>query len=69
MRYLLVQAAQTTFQFDPELRRDYQRLKFRRGHSAVARVALAPKLATRLLSRLREAAQPLPPARMQRSPS
>ena len=26
MRYLLVQAAQTTSQFDPELRRQYQRL-------------------------------------------
>jgi transposase len=69
MRYLLVQAAQTTSQFDPELRRDYQRLKFRRGHSAVAKVALARKLAVRLYWKLREAAQPLPPARMQGSPS
>jgi transposase len=69
MRYLLVQAAQTASQSDPELRRDYQRLKFRRGHSAVAKVALARKLAVRLYWKLREAAQPLPPARMQGSPS
>jgi transposase len=31
MRYLLVEAAQTASRLDPELRRDYQRLKFRRG--------------------------------------
>jgi transposase len=67
MRYLLVQAAQTASQSDPELRRFYQRLKFRRGHSAVAKVALARKLAVRLYWKLREAAQPLPPARMQGS--
>jgi len=47
MRYLLVQAAQTASQSDPELRRDYQQLKFRRGRSAVAKVALARKLAVR----------------------
>ena len=69
MCYLLVQAAQTTSQFDPELRRQYQRLKFRRGHSAVAKVALARKLAVRLYWKLREATQPLPPAHMQGSPS
>ena len=69
MRYLLVQAAQTTSQSDPELRRFYQRLKFRRGHSAVATVALARKLAVRLYWKLREATQPVPPARMQGSPS
>lgn len=69
MRYLLVQAAQTTSQFDPELRRTYLRLKLRRGHSAVAKVALARKLAVRLYWKLREAAQPLAPARMQGSPS
>ena len=67
MRYLLVQAAQTASQSDPELRRFYQRLKFRRGHSAVAKVALARKLAVRLYWKLREAAQPVPPARMQGS--
>ena len=69
MRYLLVQAAQTASQSDPELRRHYQRLKFRRGHSAVAKVALARKLAVRLYWKLREATQPGPPARMQGSPS
>jgi transposase len=69
MRYLLVQAAQTASRSDPELRRDYQRLKFRRGHSAVAKVALARKLAVRLYWKLREAAQPVPPARMQGSSS
>jgi transposase len=69
MRYLLVQAAQTASQSDPELRRHYQRLKFRRGHSAVAKVAVARKLAVRLYWKLREAAQPVPPARMQGSPS
>ena len=47
MRYLLCEAAQTASRFDPELRRDYQRLKFRRG-SGVAKVAIARKLAVRL---------------------
>ncbi|HXW14366.1 MAG TPA: IS110 family transposase [Terriglobia bacterium] len=69
MRYLLVEAAQVASQADPELRRDYQRLKFRRGHSAIAKVALARKLAVRLYWKLREAAQSVPPARMQGSPS
>ena len=57
MRYLLNEAAQTASRFDPELRRDYQRLKFRRG-SGVARVAIARKLAVRLYWMLREATQP-----------
>ena len=52
MRYLLVEAAQ----FDPELRRNDLRLKFRRG-SAVAKVAIARKLAVRLYWKLREARQ------------
>jgi transposase len=69
MRYLLVEAAQVASQSDPELRRDYQRLKFRRGHSAIAKVALARKLAVRLYWKLREAAQSVPPARRQGSPS
>jgi hypothetical protein len=55
--------------FDPELRRDYLRLKFRRGHSGVAKVAIARKLAVRLYWQLREAAQPVPLARMQGSPT
>jgi transposase len=66
-RYLLVEAAQTASRFDSELRRDYLRLKFRRGHE-VAKVAIARKLAVRLYWRLREAAQPVPLARMQGSP-
>jgi transposase len=69
MRHLLVEAAQTASKFDPELRRYYQQLKFRRGHSGVAKVAIARKLAVRLYWRLREAAQSVPPARMQGSPS
>jgi len=55
MRFLLVEAGQTASRMDPELRRDYQRLKFRRG-SAVAKVAMARKLAVRLYWKLREAA-------------
>jgi transposase len=69
MRSLLVEAAQTASIYDPELRRDYQRLKFRRGHSGVAKVAIARKLAVRLYWKLREAARPVPPARMQGSPA
>jgi hypothetical protein len=68
MRYLLVEAAQTAARLDPELRRDYQRLKFRRG-SGVGKVAIARKLAVRLYWKLREAAQPAPSARMQGSPA
>jgi transposase len=37
-RFLLVEAAQTASRYDEELRRDYQRLKFRRD-TAVAKVA------------------------------
>jgi transposase len=55
MRFLLVEASQTASRLDPELRQDYQRLKFRRG-SAVAKVAIARKLAVRLYWKLREAA-------------
>jgi len=68
LRCLLVEAAQTAARFDPELRRTYQRLKFRRGHSGVAKVAIARKLAVRLYWKLREAAQPNTAARMQGSP-
>ena len=57
MRFLLVEAAQAASRFDPRQRRDYQRLKFRRG-SAVAKVAIARKLAVRLYWKLREAVQP-----------
>jgi hypothetical protein len=67
MRYLLIEAAQAASRWDPELRRDYQRLKFCRG-SAVAKVAIARKLTVRLYWKLREAEQPVPSARMQGSP-
>jgi transposase len=66
-RFLLVEAAQTASCYDEELRRDYQRLKFRRG-SAVAKVAIARKLAVRLYWKLRKQNSPVPPARMQGSP-
>lgn len=57
MRCLLVEAGQTASRMDQELRRDYQRLKFRRG-SSLAKVAMARKLAVRLYWMLRQAAQP-----------
>ena len=56
VRFLLLPAAQTASRTDAALRRDYQRLVFRRG-TAVATVAIARKLAVRLYWRLREAAQ------------
>ena len=68
MRHLLGEAAQTAVKFDPELRRDYLRLKFRRGISEVAKVAVARKLAVRLYWTLREAVQPNTVARIQGSP-
>jgi transposase len=54
LRWLLVEAGHGVAQFDPELRRKYQRLKFRRG-GAVASVALARHLAVRLYWMLRQA--------------
>ncbi len=58
VRFLLLQAAQTASRTDPELRRDYRRLVFRRG-KAVAKVAIARQLAVRLYWILRQAgAQP-----------
>ena len=53
-RWLLVEAAQVAAQYDPELRRTYQRLKLRRG-AQVAKVALARRLAVRLYWLLRKA--------------
>jgi len=64
VRFLLGEAAQTAARTDPQLRRVYQRLGFRRG-KAVAKVAIARKLAVRLYWLLREAT---PPARTQGSP-
>lgn len=52
LRWLLVEAAQTAARYDPELRRTYQRLKFRRV-SGVAKVAIARRLAVRLYWMLR----------------
>jgi transposase len=52
VRWLLVEAAQQFKRFDPELQRDYQRLKFRKGH-AVTKVAIARKLAVRMYWMLR----------------
>src|SRR5579864_9761196 len=69
VRHLLVEAGQAASKFDPKLRRDYERLKFRRGNSGVAKVAIARKLAVRLYWKLREAAQPNTAARMQGSPA
>jgi len=66
-RFLPVEAAQTASRYDEKLRRDYQRLKFRRG-SAVAKVAIARKLAVRLYWIMRKQSSLMPPARMQGSP-
>jgi transposase len=56
VRWLLLQAAQTASRTDEGLRRDYQRLVFRRGR-AVAKVAIARKLAVRLYWMLRNASE------------
>ena len=53
LHWLLVEAAQTAARYDPELRRAYQRLKFRRA-SGVAKVAIARRLAVRLYWMLRQ---------------
>ena len=66
-RFLLVEAAQTASRYDEELRRDYQRLKFRRG-TAAAKVAIARKLAVRLYWKLRKHNSLVPSTRMQGSP-
>ena len=53
LRWLLVEAAQTASRYDPCLRRVYRRLAFRKG-AAVAKVAVARKLAIRLYIMLRD---------------
>ena len=53
LRWLLVEAAQTAARCDPQLRRAYQRLRFRRA-SGVAKVAIARRLAVRLYWMLRQ---------------
>jgi len=67
VRWLLIEAAQHTVRLDPELRQDYQRLKFRRGN-AVAKVAIARKLAVRMFWMLRRGADYAQLVRMQGSP-
>jgi transposase len=53
MRFLLVEAGQTAARHDPELGRFYRRLAMRK-HRALAKVAVARKLAVRLYLMLRE---------------
>jgi transposase len=67
MRSLLVEAGHTAARFDPQLRRVYQRLRFRRGAS-VAKVAIARKLAVRMYWMLRSTADYAQLVRMQGSP-
>ncbi|MGH9358731.1 MAG: IS110 family transposase [Terriglobia bacterium] len=67
LRWLLVEAAHSAVQFDPELRRKYQRLKFRRGRN-VAKVAVARHLAVRLYWTLRQESPATSPVRTPGSP-
>jgi transposase len=67
VRWLLIEAAHHAVRFDGALRQDYQRLKFRRG-SAVAKVAIARKLAVRMYWMLRSGADYARLVRMQGSP-
>jgi transposase len=67
VRWLLIEAANHTARFDPQLRQDYQRLKFRRGN-AVAKVAIARKLAVRMYWMLRSGADYAQLVRRQGSP-
>ena len=67
VRWLLIEAVHHAVRQDPELRQDYQRLKFRRGH-AVAKVAIARKLAVRMYWMLRSGAAYAQLVRRQGSP-
>jgi transposase len=67
VRWLLIEAAHHAARFDSALRQDYQRLKFRRGH-AVAKVAIARKLAVRMYWMLRSGADYAQLVRRQGSP-
>ena len=53
LRWLLVEAAGVASRYDPSLRRVYRRLAFRKG-AAIAKVAVACKLAIRLYIMLRD---------------
>src|SRR5208337_84109 len=67
MRSLLVEAGHSAARLDAELRKDYQRLKLRRG-SGVAKVAIARKLAVRMYWMLRSQASYAQLVRTQASP-
>jgi transposase len=67
VRWLLIEAAHHVVRLDPEFRQDYQRLKSRRGN-AVAKVAIARKLAVRMYWMLRSGADYAQLVRMQASP-
>jgi transposase len=67
VRWLLIEAVHPAVRKDSELRQDYQRLKFRRGH-AVAKVAIARKLAVRMYWMLRSGAVYAQLVRRQGSP-
>jgi len=68
MRWLLVEAGQSAVQYDPELRRKYQRFKFRRG-AKVDKVAIARQLAVRMYWTLRQMKAATSPVRMSGSPA
>ena len=68
MRWLLVEGAHRAVVYDPELRRAYQRLKFRRV-TGVAKVAMARRLAVRLYWMLRAQVNYAQLVRMSGSPS
>jgi len=67
VRWLLIEAVHHAVRQDPALRQDYRRLKFRRGH-AVAKVAIARKLAVRMYWMLRSGADYAQLVRRQGSP-
>jgi transposase len=67
VRWLLIEAVTPAVRKDLALRQDYQRLKFRRGH-AVAKVAIARKLAVRMYWMLRSGADYARLVRRQGSP-
>ncbi len=67
VRWLLIEAAHQTVRLEPGLRQVYQRLKFRRG-SAVAKVAIARRLAVRMYWMLRSGADYAQLVRTQGSP-
>jgi transposase len=68
MRWLLVEGATRAVVYDPEMRRAYQRLKFRRVNG-VAKVAMARRLAVRLYWMLRAQVNYAQLVRMSGSPS